>query len=854
MPEKGSRNAQPVRCSSACRCRKGVEGGKALIAMEKRERASLRRFLSRIMLPGILLATAFFAGFGIRAASYCFPAADFPELSFFTDENGDPYLIENDSYYYLRKAREMAERGTVHPAENREEDPLIGARMGGGKDGAVQPLGLSVLAWALWRLLSPFGVSLTRTAAWMGPVIGSLAVLPAYFYTRRRTSLAGGLTAALLAAGSIPFVLHTRAGFFDTDMVLAVLPLTALPAQFACLCAERRGCRLAYGLVSAAAFAVTALFWRGWYAYLLFSDTALLVCTLLMLLPFSFPGLPFSGRLRRVLRGLLPCLLLPLLMILLVRGWDGIREILNAPAALRTAAVSTDAMPYAQKTIVEMQPLRFLPAGGLRRLLSPDTDSVLGRMGGLVPFSLALLYFPLQCAQAFRARHRGDGIPAGESGFFPAEPVYFALWLAAGILLARRASRFAEVAALPVCLLCGLTVGGLFRTARRLGGRRRTAAALLCAGLAAAAAVPTACTMWNALRTSVNPTLINDGKQAAMRYIRENTPENTVAASWWDDGYYMQYEGRRRTLGDGGSDSGARSWFLAKALLAEDPRLTAGIFRMLGESGTEMLDRLTETGMDQARAAGLLLRILPLSRQEAEEVFRAENLPPAWLENTHPADPDPTALVLSTDLLSKYRTMGYFGFWNPETKAQEEGAFTLASTASALPENGTAVLAMTDGAYSVRIREGADGSAEAEYVFRGETLPFSRFILWENGKRVRDERRENGNLAAVVLREEGRYSAFLCSENLCDSMLVRLLVCEDESVPGFTRAGTWYADTEEPSAAQRRIGFGRRAAWATQVWQIDGTPLHESRIPDEERPGAGEKDSREKNPGDGGNR
>ncbi len=56
--------------------------------MEKRERASLRRFLSKIMLPGILLAAVFCAGFGIRAATYCFPAADSPELPFFTDENG----------------------------------------------------------------------------------------------------------------------------------------------------------------------------------------------------------------------------------------------------------------------------------------------------------------------------------------------------------------------------------------------------------------------------------------------------------------------------------------------------------------------------------------------------------------------------------------------------------------------------------------------------------------------------------------------------------------------------------------------------------------------------------------------
>ncbi len=802
-----------------------MKDGKDLETKNGAEGKPRRKYAFRKLLPGILLAVVFCAAFLIRASAYLLPAEEPRVFSFFQDEDGEPYLTENDSYYYLRKAREMAEGGGAAWTQNREDDPLIGARTGGGKDGAVQPLGLSVLAWALWRLLSPFGVSLTRTAAWMGPVIGSLAVLPAYFYTRRRTSLAGGLTAALLAAGAIPFVQHTQAGFFDTDMALAVLPTAAVTAQMASLCEPGRGRRLACALLSAAAFAATGLFWRAHSGYLLLSEAALAISAALLLFSRAFPGLAPSRRIRLILRRALPGLLLPAAALLLVRGREGLAELLRAPAAFRAAAGSADAMPYALEHIAEMQPLPFLPKGGLRKLILPGTDSLLGRAGGLIPFALAVYWFPLSWARAAATRRGAeDETLRREAAYARTETVYFSLWLTAGILLGLRAVRFAEITALPVCLLCGLTVGELYRLAGRAQGRRRTAARALCAALALAAALPACRTGVKNLRSSAPSTLINDSKAEALGWVREHTPENTVAASWWDDGYYLQYRGDRRTLGDGGSDSGARSWFLAKALLAEDPRLAAGIFRMLGESGTDALDRLTEAGMDQARAAGLLLRILPLSRDEAGAVFREEGAPAAVLDETHPVDPDPAALVLSTDILQRYTSLGYFGFWNPETRAQEERAFTLSSSASAAAENGEALIPMTDGRYTVRIREGEYGHIEAEYTLKGETRAFSRLCVWENGKRIRDERRENDGLAAVLLREKGRYCAFLCSENLCDSLLVRLLVCEDASVEGFEKLGTWYADTAgEESLAQLRIGYARKAGWAAQVWRIHGT-------------------------------
>ncbi|MBO5520046.1 MAG: hypothetical protein J5973_00035, partial [Eubacterium sp.] len=155
---------------------------------------------SKFLFQTLLLLGVFFVGFFIRASVYDLPAVTPDEKPCFQAEDGNPYLTEIDSYFYLRKAKEMADDGTAVWYTNRFEDPLIGQKVSASDKKDVLPLGLSALAYLLWRyILSPLGVSLTQTAIWLGPVLGSLAFLPAFCYVRKRTSFAGGIAAGLLA-------------------------------------------------------------------------------------------------------------------------------------------------------------------------------------------------------------------------------------------------------------------------------------------------------------------------------------------------------------------------------------------------------------------------------------------------------------------------------------------------------------------------------------------------------------------------------------------------------------------------------------------------------------------------------
>ena len=96
---------------------------------------------------------------------------------------------------------------------------------------------------------------------------------------------------------------------------------------------------------------------------------------------------------------------------------------------------------------------------------------------------------------------------------------------------------------------------------------------------------------------------VTDSMNDTMAWIRENMPEDTAIASWWDYGYFMQYRARRRTIADGGTSYGEKVFcFLGKALLADDPARMTGILRMLEASSFTAVDELVRCGATEAEA------------------------------------------------------------------------------------------------------------------------------------------------------------------------------------------------------------------------------------------------------------
>ncbi len=63
--------------------------------------------------------------------------------------------------------------------------------------------------------------------------------------------------------------------------------------------------------------------------------------------------------------------------------------------------------------------------------------------------------------------------------------------------------------------------------------------------------------------------------QVGMKWVRENTPKDSVFAHWWDYGYWVQTFGERSTLSDGGNARGAINHFIGRHLLTGRDRVEA---------------------------------------------------------------------------------------------------------------------------------------------------------------------------------------------------------------------------------------------------------------------------------------
>ena len=747
----------------------------------------------RTLLCGGVLLLVLLAAFWIRSLPASLPSVPESSREEYLDEDGIPYLTEMDSYFYLRFAAEMSEADEAFYYNRRGEDPLMGSRSR-EDSGQGLPVFLSTLAYWIWRFLSLFGkVSIVQVARWMGPVLGSLAAIPAFCYVKRRTNWAGGVTAALLAALSLPFLSHTHAGFFDTDMLLAVLPLGFVLLQLRAMQEKELLPQAAAGVSGGLLLALLSMVWASFFTYYWLLVLGGLIGVLLVA-AFAF-HCPWRRRLL-VVRGWLFSVLPALLFIWIFRGVPGLESLAEVISTFRSVGGLTSAFPFMFRYTGEMQPIPLLPdpgSQGIFSFLQADLSTGLGCMGGLIPCLLAAAGFPL--ALFFARRKNGPEDPENHRDALIAaltEAGILFLWLAFGLVLMRTKRRFTEIAVLPAAVLGGLAVGFLVRLAKR---RKKWLWIPVCAALMAGCCLPTVFGAAAYARTALPG--VTDSMNDAMVWIRDTQPENTAIASWWDYGYFMQYKARRRTLADGGTSYGEKVfYFIGKALLSDDPARMTGILRMLEASSFSGVDDLVRCGASEAEAVEYLLQIVPLGRGEAEQteppVPMTEEQFDALLEKTHPTEKNPLLLVLSEDLLYKTDAVSYFGFWDVNTLSQEETSYCFrAAETRELSPGGETVFPMENASTILRVRKDPIGLVQGTLELDGKTIQPGRIICWQDGEKKQDLFLSENGPAIVLAEKEGRTSALVCSQNLCGSMLVRLFFGEDRTVPGISLLNTW---------------------------------------------------------------
>lgn len=292
----------------------------------------------------------------------------------------------------------------------------------------------------------------------------------------------------------------------------------------------------------------------------------------------------------------------------------------------------------------------------------------------------------------------------------------------------------------------------------------------------------------------------SDAMWNSMKWINENTPEDTVITSWWDFGYLFEIAADRQVTFDGGSQSGDRAFWLGQAMTTDNLELSAGIFRMLDSTGTLAQEALINYTNSSGQATDILIDILPKTASDAQKDLTSKYHLTAdqakYVVNfTHPDKVRPVIFVASSDMLGKAGWWTYFGAWDFDNQSSENYNYYVPTEQVEVKPGTTNKLAilndqgMTVNAVITRGTGNNTTSAytEAVYTETGEQikindtdynpLNISHIIVIEDGYIMKNESVsgvKDANFTLFLMGNENQYTPILISNELRNSMFTQL--------------------------------------------------------------------------------
>lgn len=579
-------------------------------------------------------------------------------------ETGLPYLEDMDCYYHLRMTRDLALYG--HPGDTVKDgvpwDSFSYAPEGRDASG-YKPL-MGYLAIAVNRLISVFtSQSLEQTAYWLSPFLSVLVVIPVFLLTFEMSGMFGAIAASVLSALNLSYLYNTVPGFYDTDCV--IIWLSCFFFYFGVKLVngwqtENRKTVIVYGLAFFASFIALSQSWYVYYMFPVIFAGALLLFTLLTWKsdrgkrPFSFAPLLLSA-------GILGILLIPERNL-----FTNVRSIVGR---IFSGEESGGLFPNVFSSINELQPPRLWD-GTVSDLFCLNTFSetagIISLSGGILSFLFAFICSVILIRRIIRKDVRF-------------EYLLLLLWYGITLVLSFRGKRFIMLYSVPAAILAGnLTVTVCGRTDRQKR-KFRSFCPRVIPVLLLIPALGGVCGVYRYIcSVPAEDVWSHRTVEDCLLKIRENTPEDTVLATWWDYGYFLEDKGKRRTLFDGGSQTGQRTFFISRAFSTENEVLSANIFRMLSGSGDAGCSRMFSAFGETEETLLFMDDLLSGSKPDARKKLLNRDVSEAQADEItallFPENPPLTECVITGDMPWISRWFPIFGRTMSE-KAKESVRF-----------------------------------------------------------------------------------------------------------------------------------------------------------------------------------
>ncbi|MFP3975607.1 MAG: STT3 domain-containing protein [Chloroflexota bacterium] len=673
-------------------------------------------------------------------------------------QDGYPYILGFDPYYWFHIAKQILETGT-HPTV----DPLINYPEG------ARPSSALVLPYYLaysYHLVEWTGMEFYRWC-FFAPIIPLLiAMVFAYLCGKTLSNRLGGVAAAVTVALVPAAVRRTVIGFTDTDSLVLLFSFATIYAFLKMAKASDLRRKAIYAFLTGLGLFLFKMSWVGfWYMFMLVLGVWLVYIIVRAILA----------------RDATEVKELALSFILILTGFFTFNSIVShdfivLPVSLVLSAwVFQQAYGYkihvpqlAQDVVTGVLSLVFLGfvfqdiaaimlPGQARNVLasvfqaaapvmSPAETAEVVREGGEVIGSIpsptvgtsiselqkvsfgelwSRLSVPLiagfvgWAATLFKKTDEGS-VRLDDR---PVAGVFFALFLAGTFLMVVAGGvRFTLLCSIPLALLTGVFLGKGYDVLKERRGMLRSFALVGLALVVISAAV-----YLEADDQNSGQRYMTTSWWQALNWISEETPRDAVAFTWWDWGYPIEAVGERATVSDGGHGKSARKllktgtvFFTADEKVARD--------EIYGFDSVEDAEKVRQYSSDPRLKQYELEREMEPLIEEGDEAY----------------------MVVGEYLLDIYHWISYFGSWDYEGGSSQQRGY------------------LTWGFQDVRKVE--QGGVEIRYVTRAS-----------------DEARQFYPIS-LFRDEEGRYRAFAVhdEENL-----------EPLTATIFEKEGTHYTNMEE---------------------------------------------------------
>ena len=557
------------------------------------------------------------------------------------------YLPEADSYYYYNLTENILNTGRI--SEKIQGSKYFNNLMN-APHGYWEPLNLHpYIGFYVYKIVKFFNpkISLMEGVSYT-PLLMTILVLFAFLVGCMilKCSPWMSLLGAIYLVCIPVFLRRSMFGWYKNDPT-NIFFLFLIPAVFfyGLKYIDRRRNAIYSAALCSILLALYSLFWQGWVFL-----ASLIIASGFFILLYSF----FARRNKQQSKNILIFFSIIIggaflgvsiifgpteFFILFREGWSALQDFINPK--------------------LSMWPDLYIAVG---ELISPTPQQWLDMLGGPFFISVGVLGIILRTIQLFRRQSDDSNLAT----------IFLIIFWIVGVKLSFGAQRFGTLCLIPFSLSFAIGAQYIFDYTKKAAFKifplireSRFGQGLLVAGVILLLSFPPVKAAEKKTPEILNR-IFNSTWDAALTKIKNETPKESIINTWWPPGHFIKAISQRRVTFDGATINKPQSYWLANAFLATDEQTSAGILRMLNDSGNDATDYLLSEGFDLPQTINLLKRIVALSETHARQTLKTtlnKNQIDKLLSLTHTSAP-PSYLLLYDEMANSNMQFSFVGNWD----------------------------------------------------------------------------------------------------------------------------------------------------------------------------------------------